>query len=394
MSLNLTYLKNRFTQSFRDAQHHSAWEVLIRNEASQVQDAFAGDPSFSLNDFQPSLVAAFSSASDDFQAMLAAVTSAPNSSYASSMTEPMTPGHRRTSQNLTSTLLQPLSVPSQPLPASSAFVPELFYGPSDDSTLFSTVDSLLSPNFALAAGRDRATSLPLGIQTLFQAAKSPPASEDSRIHASWAIDPAGSAPHEMTNSYGEEPFLASMLLPSFDVPSERPPSLATPLRLALAALKEIDWLELRNLLGGPDADNSPLTSSLVDKLDEYISLYWQHCDRYMPIVHHHTFFERQISPILLVSMAILGAHSGDCEARNFALGAHKRAKAFMEKVGPFADAYFCLEMLICQKRSPMSADFGLREMQATILLELFGIFRARRVNVTPSPEFKLMYKKV
>jgi hypothetical protein len=278
--------------------------------------------------------------SQDIATLLTSVgTSAP--SYESSLAEPITPDRYPLTTSVTDpSIMYPISISSHSHPLPSAYPPpDLSYGPSDESPMYSAPDSPFSPDFiqsfqpagAPLAYRDRSASAPSFTQSWIPLPKTP-LPEQSSISASWTMEEAVSA--ASTSIPCDVESFVNLGIPSSSAFSHEPaPNPSTsPLRLAILGMDTAQRNELRKLLRAPETDQDLLQSPFVDRLEECLELYWQRFDPLLPIVHRSVFLTRNVSPLLLVSMAIMGAQYGNWDALNFAITAHQATKASLAAV--------------------------------------------------------------
>ena len=160
-----------------------------------------------------------------------------------------------------------------------------------------------------------------------------PISEQPPMPAGWTMEEVVSATSATSMAREGDSFLTFGIPPSSTFSHEPAPATSpSALRLAILRMDTAQGNELRRLLQAPETDQNTLSSPFVDRLEECLDLYWQHFDPLLPIVHRSVFLTRNVSPLLLVSMAIMGAQYGNWDALNFAITAHQATKASLATV--------------------------------------------------------------
>ncbi|KAI9805775.1 MAG: hypothetical protein M1833_005268 [Piccolia ochrophora] len=115
---------------------------------------------------------------------------------------------------------------------------------------------------------------------------------------------------------------------------------------------------------------------VMSSVEGLLELFWQHFDPLIPIVHRPSFDWKATPAILVAAMATIGAQYANMETRNLAVDVHRRCKDQLSERYPQASI---------NSRAPLV------DIQAVVLLEMFGLFRSKRIDVHLSPQFQALY---
>lgn len=316
------------------------------------------------------------------------------------------------SQTLNASLLSPLCIPTTSSSSAGGYVPDLSYGPSDESPLHSSASSCYSADFPGSryaptqmygiSPRGRSDSTMSAPESSYWAPKSRLGMSEADSLGAWSVEetlPSQPAPYVMSTGGGvggtggayDGAFLPSVGTPP---PRERTlqgraqslsafsPSPHQPATIPVAHLSGNSVAELRHLMVGPLDISMDLHGVAVHimttRLDAYLDLYWRHFDPVVPVVHRASFSSRTSEPVLVAIMSAIGAqYARTPDARQLAVAVHQRCKdALLHKSGPITT------------RSPLP------DIQCAVLLEHFGIFRSKRADVELSPQFKTLYSSL
>ncbi|KAI9850040.1 MAG: hypothetical protein M1838_006155 [Thelocarpon superellum] len=270
-------------------------------------------------------------------------------------------------------LLAPLAIPTTSAAGPGAYVPDLSYAGSDESPLQSSSSSCYSVEVAQSGfpapvfgvpPRPRSDSAMSAPEPYYYYCKSPLSGNANPLP--WTVEEAAPAhaPQVLSSPY-EGSFLPTV------VPTRR---------VSHAAVAGGSLPELRHLILGSTSVCANPPSLGVDVLtvaDPFLDLYWKHFDPSVPIIHRPSFSSKSSPALVVAAMVAIGAQFARTQqSRPFAVAVHQRCKEQLSGHGNITS------------RSPLP------NIQAVLLLEYFGLFRAKRIDVQASAHFRSLYSSL
>ena len=280
--------------------------------------------------------------------------------------EPPTPNDEfpASTQTLNSSLLSPLCIPTSSASLPGGYVPDLPYGPSDESPLHSSASSCYSTDFSHSryiptqtystAARARSGSTMSAPESSYWIPKARSSVSENSL-GSWSLEetfPSQPAPYLVmgggSGAY-DDAFLPSVGTPpprerslgrtqsfsAFPSPTHRVPLSRPQQHVSAAAGSVVDLRDL--MIGKIDAgpEGKDCAGSVMEGVEQDIELYWRHFDPLVPIVHRASFSVRTSEPILVAIMCAIGAQQArTAEARQLAMAVHQRCREALSKVRP------------------------------------------------------------
>ncbi|KAI9753359.1 MAG: hypothetical protein M4579_005184 [Chaenotheca gracillima] len=287
-------------------------------------------------------------------------------------------------QGMTNALLSPLSIPGGSGP--HGLLPELVSTGSDESPLTSSVSSSYSfsdrfqtpfPMQAYNANsRPRSGSAMSAPEQWYHVTKSPMGAAAGI--PTWSMAGSTPPPPQVMTPF-DSPLYQQVGYPTHGQVSQERGNIFSTASIDLPN-SEIDgstFYELRSLMVGQiglSMDHDGSCARVMNKIDEYLELYWQRFHPLFPIVHRASFSSKTESPVLVAIIATIGAlYAGTNEANSLAIAVHRR----------------CKDMLV--SRSPIHRGSSISDIQSVVLIETFGKFRSGKIDTQLSQQFKNLF---